>query len=179
MSTKVKITITEALAEIKLIEKKLDSKTLFVSTNLCRVAHVADQLGNSQRVIAEEVQSIKDLMSRIVGIRKAIADANVSSLLAVDDSTMSIQEWLTWKREVAKKELDFFNKIHVNVKRELDKIIASPQAYKDADGNAKFIEVIPNLDYKEFVEKAQKTQHKLDKLDGMLSLKNATILIEI
>lgn len=174
------ITITEALADIKLITKKLETKVQFVQNNLTRYKHVPDPLGNGADAIRAEVQSISDLRQRLVALRGAIAKANLENTITISDKTQSIQNWLTWKRECAADELAFFNKVHTLVKQSIDANASRPQLYKD-DPNAqpKVVEIETNVNYVEFVERAQRTQENLDKLDGQLSLKNATILVTV
>lgn len=179
MSTLQKITITEALAEIKLITKKLESKGKFVTTNLTRYKHVPDKIGDSEKKLNEEMQSINDLYKRMVKIRNVISKANLANTIKIADEEMPITDWLSWKREVAQGQKILYLNIQSTLKREIDKVEMSPQGYKDADGNNKFFELVCNLSYPEYVTKTQEVQEKLDKLDGLLSLKNATIVVEV
>src|SRR5439155_22848829 len=97
-------TITEALAEIKTIGKRLEKKRSAILQLIARDSRVKDPLekeGGSVRYIQAERQSVKDLETRIVAIRTAIQKSNLSTPLALDGQSMSVAEWLTWRREVS------------------------------------------------------------------------------
>lgn len=174
-----KITITEALAEIKLIDKKVTSKIAFISGNLSRVAHMPDALGDSKDALTREVQAINDLQSRVVKIRSAIAQANLDTSITVNERTKSVYDWLTWKREVSEKELGLYKSIYNGVKAGMDAAANRPQIYKDDQGNTHLVQMVFSLDYPEYVKKAELLQDLLEKLDGQLSLKNATVVIDV
>jgi hypothetical protein len=172
-------TITEALAEIKLIEKKVESKTSLVTNNLTRPKHIPDPLGDSSAILTAEMQSINDLYVRLVNIRDAIAHANIKNDITIDETTKSIYEWLVWKREVAEKHIGLYQKVFQGTKSVIDRMSQTPQAFKDDKGEPRLVEFVANLNYLDYVKKAEEKQAMLDKLDGLLSLKNATILINI
>src|SRR3990167_9466260 len=97
-------TITEALAELKTLAKRIEKKKEFVMQHLLRQELLKDPLekdGGSFAVVDRERQAIGDLQQRIIDIRTAIARANESTEIVVDDVTRSIAEWLVWRREVA------------------------------------------------------------------------------
>ena len=76
------ITITEALADIKTIGKRVAKKQEFVGSYLARVEAAKDPHaahGGSAKVIDSERQSISDLWRRVVTIRTAIAASWISS----------------------------------------------------------------------------------------------------
>lgn len=175
-----KLTITEALAEIKLVEKKIEHKTQFVLANLTRFRHQPDPLKDGPATIKAEMQSIGDLRQRIVDLRSAISKANNEQRIEIGNQSKTIQEWLTWKRECSKHEIDLYNAIHKEVAKKLADNAARPQLYKDKDEDKpRLAEIETNVNYPEYVEKAQASQETLDKLDGQLSLKNATVLIVV
>jgi hypothetical protein len=176
-----KMTITEALAEIKLCERKLEKKWDAVKTNTHRFEHVKDPYaseGGSKVAISREVQSIKDIEERIVKIRTAIADANVQNKLTLGENTRSIYEWLTWKREIAENQKKFYKDISSRLKAVIDKESQNPTAYKDEENRVHLAKLDLNLDYPYFQTLDQKLSDTLETLDGKLSLKNATIVIE-
>src|SRR5271154_1619796 len=105
-----KMTITEALSEVKLIEKKVTKKRETVMQNLVRAEHIPDAFvneGGSNKVLTSEIQSIQDLSLRLEKIRASIARANLDHDITLNEKTKSIHEWLTWKRETAEKEGQF------------------------------------------------------------------------
>jgi len=176
-----KMTITEALAEIKLNERKLEKKWEVVKGNTHRFEHVKDPYGNeggSKVAIGREIQSIKDIEERIVKIRSAIAEANVRNDLTVGETTRSIYAWLTWKREIAENQKKFYKDIASRLKSVIDKESQNPTAFKDEDGKVSLAKLDLNLDYPYFQTLDQKLSDILETLDGKLSLKNATLVID-
>lgn len=177
-----KITITEALSEINLISKKLQSKKDVVLGNLFRNDVQKDTFlndGGSEAYIGRELQSINDLMRRVVSIRSSIAKANTENKITINDRTMTINEWLNWKRDVSEFEKTFFAQVSGNIKKGLDDSASRPQLMKADDGTIKIINITPNVNYADTLKKQQDVVEVLEKLDGQLSLKNATIFIEV
>lgn len=178
-----KITITEALAEINLISKKVTKKQTDILGNVVRVSHVKDPYeadGGGFAHNDREHQAIKDLNKRTVRIRAAISTANTTNSLRIGDEEKTIFEWLAWKREVANPYLSFVQQVYTNVKHTLDTAANRPQLIKDEiEGKAKLVEYVTNVDYPKWLKEYEVTQEKLDRLDGLLSLKNATIVVEI
>jgi len=176
------ITITEALSEINLIQKKISAKQEIVSGNLTRFEKTPDPFakeGGSEKYIQSEIQSIEDLYKRWVTIRSAIAKANTVHTITIGEKTMTINEWLNWKREVATAQKLFFHKVHYQTKQALDANASRPSVYKDDDGKNIIVNLLSNVDYPEFVKKEHEIIEILERLDGQLSLKNATITIDI
>lgn len=175
------MTITEALSEVKLIQKKIEKKRQFVLTNLTRFEHLKDPLetgGGSTKVLHAELQSIEDLQTRLETIRWAIADANSKTTLTLDGKTKSLTAWLSWKRDLADTDIAFRNSIHTSLKQSFDRAATQPQVYKTEETQTpQLAKLILNLDYGEMVKRAERTSELLEKLDGKLSLLNATIVI--
>jgi len=99
-----KLTITEALAEIKTVGKRIEKKRDFINQFLARQDGIRDPLekdGGSPAVIASERQSVADLEERLIALRRAIQSANDTATIRIGDKSRSISEWLTWKRDVA------------------------------------------------------------------------------
>jgi len=101
---KSKITITEALQEVKTIDARIQKKKEFVFNflfrqNTQRDPHKKD--GGSAVLIAQERQAINDLLERKISIRTAINIANAENSITIGKQTRTISEWLVWKRDVA------------------------------------------------------------------------------
>src|SRR6478736_7406191 len=97
-------TITEALAEIKTIEKRLQAKRDFVKTYMLRVDSLKDPLekdGGSEKAVSEAQQAINDLQERICELRQGIQKANEDNTIKIEKSERTIADWLVWRREVA------------------------------------------------------------------------------
>lgn len=176
------ITITEALAEVKLLEKKITKKTELVYSNLYRFDGETDPLekeGGAPKVLKQEVQAIFDLNARLLKIRAAITTANLSNEITIGKTTRSIFDWLTWKREVATKETGFYRAVHTRLKTKIEEARNKPPAKQDEEGNWHLGKLVPNVDYTEFFRADEAAVEVLEQLDGKLSLKNATITVQI
>jgi hypothetical protein len=109
---KMGLTITEALAEIKTIQKRIVKKQESVSGFLFRQDLARDPLeaqGGSKAHIAAERQAIADLSARVVRIRAEIQKANANTTVTIAGITRSISDWLVWRREVAPGAKAFTN----------------------------------------------------------------------
>jgi hypothetical protein len=177
-----KITITEALSEVKLIEKKLVKKRETILANLTRYSHVQDPMasdGGTSNWITKEHQSIKDLQTRLETIRSNIADMNLKTQVTVGETTKSMFEWLTWKREVAPAYLNFLKSVHMQTKTALDAQNQRPGIVTDPEGKQKLAELVLNVNYLDYLKQAERANDMLENLDGQLSLKNATVTITV
>lgn len=178
----MKTTITEALAELKLIKKKVQQKQALLQGNILRAHHLKDpheSEGGTFERNKRELQSIMDLHKRYIAVKGSIFKANAETNLTIDDNTMSVNDWITWKREIANDEIKMFSTLHGALKRDLDNAAKSMQAYKDESGVAHLAQWIPNFDLGTLISEHEFRQTLLDKLDGKLSLINATVTIEV
>lgn len=178
----MKTTITEALSEINLIKKKIDSNKETITNNLTRVKHVKDPFesdGGTANLIKQKIQSIASLFVRLEKIKGAIAQANLMNEITIGENTKTIFDWLTWKRDISKDHLAFLNQISANVTNQIASNSRNPQVFKDESGNTQLVEVISNVDLSDILRKREIMTEQIEKLDGQLSLKNATIMIEV
>ena len=174
-------TITEALAEIKTIGKRLIKKREFINQYVARQAVVRDPLltqGGSVAVIAAERQAVHDLESRIVALRLAINAASVATTVTVGGEEHTIAWWLTWRREVvpariAGNQLLQRHFVALRAQAQKDGMTLHPAA--PADPQEK--DVVINLNERELAAEVEKMEEVLGTLDVLLSLKNATITI--
>lgn len=177
------LTITEALAEIKTIGKRLESKRQFVQQYLARQDAVRDPLqsqGGSVAALRAERQGISDLQARLVALRAAIQSGNVSTSVTLGINTRSIQDWLTWRREVAPGEKQFLNAVRASLaslrQQAMNKGVAIRGA---AEQTSAPTDVIVNIDERSLASEIEDLETTLGALDGQLSLKNATTFITI
>jgi hypothetical protein len=175
------MTITEALAEIKLIDAKVEKQRLSIRTFLTRPEALKDPLakdGGSEKYIAETFQSIKDLEERKVRLRRAIAQANEETTVTVGKTTKSIADWLVWRREVAPTRQVFLTQVRQTIdaaRREA----ASRLTQVTVNGSVTNVpqEIVVNLSEVLLAEETEQVSDILATLDGQLSLKNATVSI--
>lgn len=177
------LTITEALAELKTLDKRIASKESSFTPFIVRQERMKDPLlkdGGSAEFIKRERQAINDLQERIIRIRSQILKANVETVITIQNMSRSIQDWLTWRREIAERQ------------RRLLKSIASAVAGARAQAITKGITVVPagenaasdndlivNVDEAGMAAEIETLETTLGQLDGQLSLKNATVVINV
>ena len=176
-----KITITEALAEIPTIEKRMEKKRDFIQNYLYRQSSVRDpheKEGGSVKLITQEKQAIADLETRMIKIRASIQQANSENTITIGKQTRTIVDWLTWRREVAPNEQRFLNEVMLKI-NELHKQ-ANRQGVTVTDKDAGFSSnYVVNINERDLAEEIENLENILGTLDGQLSLKNATILLEL
>ena len=176
-------TITEALAEIRTISKRVDKKRQGVMQYLARDARVKDPLekeGGSFEYVKKERQSILDLEKRVVAIRVAIAKSNLATSLSIGSQSMSVFEWLTWRREVSKYQQEFLGALSSGIRGIRDKMQKEGKRVvaAEADADAQKGDAIVHLDEKALLGDIENMEQVLGELDGKLSLLNATTLVE-
>lgn len=183
------MTITEALAEIKTIGKRLEKKRTAVLSNLARDARLKDNLaGGAEEFVRTERQAIGDLETRIVVIRTAIQRSNLETKATIGETSKSVAEWLTFRREVATGRQQFLTNINNGLRGLRDKITreggrvstgaVSATAIVESGKQAP-LEVIIHLDEKALLEEQELLEKVLGDLDGKLSLLNATTVIDV
>jgi len=186
------MTITEALAEIKTINKRLEKKTGAVGQYLARDSRVRDPLekdGGSADWIARERQAIWDLEKRIISIRTAIQRVNLTTSCTVNGTSRTLAEWLTWRREVSAGQQKFLSllingirNVRAQVQKEGGRVLAlasaSAEVNTSSDPKAP-PDVVVNVDERDLLEAQENLEQTLGELDGKLSLLNATTTIEV
>lgn len=186
------MTITEALAEIKTIGKRLEKKKQAVLQNIGRDSRLKDPItleggGGSVEYVASERQAIEDLEKRIVAIRSAIQRSNLATRATVGENSMTVQEWLNFRREVSASRQMFLSTINAAIKQIKDKVsrdggrvsFAAAAAVATIDGEKKPIEILIHLDEKKLLDEQEGLEKTLGDLDGKLSLLNATTVIDV
>lgn len=177
------LTITEGLAEIKTIDKRLAAKRASVLAYITRQAGLRDPLdkdGGSAQFIERERQAIDDLEARKIAIRRGIQRANDETPITLGDETRSISEWLTWRKEVLPSNKLFLAQIRNGLSMVRTQAARSGVAVvavnTDKEPEAK--DYIVNVNERELAEEIEALEEVEGSLDGQLSLKNATIIIE-
>lgn len=180
------LTITEALAEIKTIGKRISSKQEFVQTYLFRQEGLKDPLdkdGGSVEAVRREQQAMSDLFIRIIALRRGIQHANDTTQITIGGTTRSIADWLTWRRDVApelQRQLSAIRTrlaaLRTQAQRGGSAVIGAAVASVTQD--AKPTDFIVNIDEAQLAVTSEGLEETLGTLDGQLSLKNATVMIE-
>lgn len=176
-------TITEALAELKVLAKRIETKQSFVGNHLTRQEALKDPLskdGGSELIINREMQAIGDLREQAVTIRRAIADANAQTTVSVNGSTRSIADWLRWRRDIMPGERQFVAMLVATVERARQEAGRRGSSLVSAQanvGDSKPNDIIVNLSEVELNKRREELEALVESLDGQLSLKNATVTI--
>lgn len=176
------ITISEALAEVKTLGKRLATNAEFIAAHIARDERVRDPLANdggSPHVLASRAQANTDLRERLIAIRRAIARANATVTVTIEGQTRTIGDWLTWRREVVpglKAELEARQRKVQDVRRQTQS--AGRQVARDATAPAPG-DVIVHVNEVALAEELDRLERTLGTLDGQLSVKNATTALEL
>lgn len=181
------LTLTEALAEIKTIGKRITKKQDYARVLIARDERIRDPLekqGGSVVGLAAELQSIRDLEERIILLRTRIQAANHRIRVTVQGEMRSLMEWLTWRKEVAPPRQRFIGAMIASiasVRKEAQQkgLIVAAAAAVQSSGDGKPAQILVNLDEAALNAEAERLELILGELDGQLSLKNATETIEV
>lgn len=174
------LTITEALAEIKTTAKRIASKKNFINQYLYRLEGTKDPLekdGGSAKIIDQELQAIQDLENNIVTLRRGIQTANEKTSLTIEGETMSIADWLIWRREVYPSKSVYYAQLRNALSQVREQAKRQGVSINAPQGQEKPNDVVVNINEKALAGLIE-TMDKIDgQLDGQLSLKNATVTI--
>lgn len=176
-------TITEGLAEIKTIDKRIAKKREFINQYLARAEGVKDPLereGGSPARIEAEMQAIADLELNLISLRSRIAFANTTTHISILEETKTISDWLFWRREVAPKRQAWINQMRQtlsSIRTNAQTKGAITMSHETISRDAKPNDIIVNISENWLAKEAEVMEEILGTLDGLLSLKNATILI--
>jgi hypothetical protein len=176
------VTITEALAELKTIDKRIAKKREFVLAYLLRQEMFKDPLekdGGSVSAIKRETQAIHDLEERKIAIRRAVQQANERNTVSVGKQMRSIADWLVWRREVAPIQQQFLANLRARIEQARQEATRRGASLGASAEAAKPNDVIVNVNEQELAQHIEELEDVLGKLDGQLSLKNATLLLDV
>ena len=173
--------ITEAMSEIKLFANKIESQSDFIYRNLKRPENIKDPFdkdGSTQQAqVNAAIQSINDLESNIVHYRSAITKANMEQIVELEGIKMSVAEWLIWRREV------------YPIRKHMLTTLAHGLASRNEEGrrgdfgrgevNMQPVDYIVNVSDKWLLAEIQKLETIEQRLDGQLSMLNATVDVTV
>ena len=175
-------TITEALAELKTISKRIEKKRSFVTSYLLRPDAQKDPLikeGGSPELVKRERQAIKDLEKRHIAIRMAIQRSNLETVITVEGISKSVAEWLTWRKEVAPDVQRDLNNLKLTIERARQAVQKLGGSVVVPGADSKPQDIVVNVEERELASDMELMESILGTLDGQLSLRNATTTIDI
>lgn len=185
-----KLTITEALQEIKTITARCVKKREAIAKYVVRDARIRDPFeadGGTEKWIRNERQGLRDLEERVVKIRSEIQFQNLKSPLTVQGETRSVAHWLTWRREISqgqKEFLAFIAQAIQNMRQQLQqkggRLVAAAAASTTVNLLEKDTppEMVLSIDEMQNLKDIEHMELVLGDLDGKLSLFNATTVVE-
>lgn len=170
------ITITEALADLKTIEKRMAEKQRFAVQFVARPEVLQDPLlkdGGSEKLVSEALQAFNDLAARHERIRVAVMGSNLATMLTLQGETRSVFGWLTWRREIAQRHSGLCDQLANQIKS-----LRQNMQTQTMPGGEK-INATVALSEVELQKRRERVQLILGELDGQLSLLNATTKIDV
>lgn len=181
-----KLTVTEALAEIKTLAKRIERRRESILPYLWRQKAVTDPLaedveGGSREFIKRERQAAGDLELRWVQLRTAIQRLNLTEKITIDGDERTIADWLTWRKEVMPGQRDYLLKLR-SAMNKLQQEATSKQVGViniDQSDSAKYTDVMTNISMVDLAADIEHIELVVGTLDGQLSYKNATSFIEL
>lgn len=177
------IVITEALAEIKTIAKRIEKKRATIGTYLARQEGAKDPLekdGGTPAFLKREMQAVEDLEERIVALRRAIQRANDATPITIHGATRTISNWLVWRREIAPGRARFLNSVKGGLDNLREQAIRERRnVFSGENESAKATDYVINIDEGALIREIENIEDILGTLDGRLSLANATVTLDI
>ena len=177
-------TITEGLAELKTLQKRIAGKREGICRYLAYDSRVRDPLekevGGSRGFIERERQAVTDLEKRVVAIRTAIQRSNLTTTTTINGVTRNVAEWLTWRRELSEAAKTWLVRIS-NTIPQIRQQVQNTNTKLNAAANPPQeagVAVI-NIDEAALHKELEAMEVTLGELDGKLSLLNATTVIEV
>jgi hypothetical protein len=159
---------------LKTIQKRIKAKRDFIGAHLIHPEAMKDPLtsdGGTFVVLQREQQAIADLQRRLIAVRAAMQTANLATTITVAGITRSIAEWLSWRKDLMEGERAFL----ATVRRTIDNVRSGVRSKGDDPSKA----IVVNIDEGDLGSRTELLEQICATLDGQLSLKNATTVIEI
>lgn len=172
-------TITEALSSIKVTASRFSKKVTFVTSNLLRSSKLVDPLakqGGSDVLILSEIQSIEGLCSNILETRRAIRQANETTLLMIEGEERSLADWLTWRRDVYPQLRDLYEQMEITIRRAR---ATSEVRRGGSQEQSEPQDIVVHYDEAKLHKTLEKLNIIHETLDGKLSLMNALTTVEV
>lgn len=161
MSDKIEMSIHQALAELKLLDKRITKalhESKFIAMRQGEEPPVGyntneDFINNSK----SKFQSVKDLIIQRNRIKSGVIKSNAITTITIGNNVMTIAEALDrkisiqYEKELLNSLISQYNEVNNNIQRQmydfeqrLDKRIESDLGNKDRNTNAKEVEEITN-----------------------------------
>jgi hypothetical protein len=176
------MTLTEAFAEIEAINRHLTLQHAFLLALAVRPANLRDSLastGGSAAMVAQEMQSLKALEDHRLAVRRAVRAVAQSATITIGEQTRTIADWLEWRRKVAPGRRSLLRSMRESIQSARKQ--AQDWNYAQPEGNVSVrpIDIVVNVHEPDWARQSEFLEEALGSLDGQLSLKSATLTIDI
>ncbi len=176
------LTISDALAEVQTIRRRIDQKQQLIAAYLLRPPHYRDPLraeGGSAAVLAREWASLRALHERTVLLRRLIQQAYERTAVTFGDQTRCLADWLAWRREVSARRAGFLKALSTRIRRARRAAALRARKQPAGSGRDKPADVVVHLNEQELARETETLEELLGYLNGQLALKNATLTIDV
>jgi hypothetical protein len=178
----VTMTITEALAELRLIPKVITSREAAIYANITRLSDKVDPMsaeGGQPVHIERMLQSIRDLNDYRMNIREAIEDSNATTEVTIAGHTHTVAWWLRWQREVEPEQKELFVSIQAKIDVARREMAMAMNRIASPDAQAKVPQVVTNIAEDKLRQMSEELLVIESELDGKLTLSNSVTTITI
>lgn len=160
--------LIEAMKELKLIIKKMESNNEQVVKLSSILSNEKPLVGSSiedqKKEVNALIQSNEDLFDNYLKLKLAIEKTNTTTSVTINDKTLTITEWLTFRRNASEA-----SRIYLLVNTS-----AAQGRLSRINNSDKTIEVLPCFDEKIINTKKMEMIDILGKIDWTLEVVNAT-----
>lgn len=168
--------LTEALAKLKLTGNKMDDTVREMSHYTVRPEQIVDPLAKngktSHQFVLECIQSVRDQAEYLVKLHSAVARTNRTTKVTFADMTMTIEDALTWRREVAPKLVNMYNGMLTQARNTRN---AKPQY--NAGAQMQEVKFVVEFNEEDAMLNLKAINERLGALDMALSIVNATTTV--
>lgn len=176
-------TITEALASLHTIDKRLQKKLEFLGMNLMRPENLRDPFdkdGMTQaQAVSRELQSFLDLCDQELKVRSSIRESNNITQVTVNGHTRTVSDWIVWKRETAPRLQRLYGSMVNEIGRFRKEAQSKGRRLTQAGDEVKDQDILVNVSEIDLAKWVEDLEITLGELDGKLSLVNATTTVEV
>jgi hypothetical protein len=163
--------LIEAMNELKLTEKKLQSKLAFIQRYSARPNFRDDAFGgNENKKVAEAIQSANDLVARHEDLKRSIDYTNLVTKVRVGGKDYSIHSLILHKRFLCKLKSQVYGSLNDNQAQ------AEVAQLRNRPGDQKVnAQVVYNFDLIDRDAKLQEVMELQSNIDSALQIANAKL----
>ena len=104
---------------------------------------------------------------------------NESATITIGEQTRIIADWLVWRREVAPKQSLYFASLRTKIEQARQEATRKGAGLSTSAETARPNDIVVNINEQDLARQIEALEEAQGRLDGQLSLKNATLMIDI